>query len=64
MNKLTKMLLRSIKSRQAWGMCTDEQQRDFLKRIESNFSRPDLRDQELRQGAREALCELIGVEAV
>jgi predicted Fe-S protein YdhL (DUF1289 family) len=62
-NKIAKMLLRSIQSRQAWGLCTDEQQFQFLRRIEANFSRTDLRDQELRQGAREALCELIGVEA-
>ena len=64
MNKIAKMLLRSIKSRQAWGLHTDEQQFRFIRLIESNFSRSDLRDQELRQGAREALCELIGVEAV
>lgn len=61
MSKLIKVLLCSPESRRAWQRVPDALQADYVRRIQHNFDRDDLRDQELRQGAREVLCELIGV---
>lgn len=61
MSKIIKVLLHSPESRRAWSCVPDALQADYLRRIQHNFSRRDLGDQELRQGAREVLCELIGV---
>ena len=59
MSKLAKILLTSPESRRAWSRLSQSEQDDYLRRIECNFSRSDLRNQDLRQGAREALRELM-----
>lgn len=59
MSRLVKILLTSPESRRAWSLVPQETQEDYLRRIECNFSRSDLRNQDLRQGAREALRELM-----
>ena len=58
MSKLAKILLTSPESRRAWSLVPQEAQDDYLRRIECNFSRSDLRNQDLRKAARDAFREL------
>jgi hypothetical protein len=59
---ISQVLLRSVEAKRAWGELDAKTQDDFTRRIASNFSRADLRDQDRRGWARTCLECLIGVE--